>query len=162
MITNLRRNNPKKFYRKFRKRKQQNVHNITLEQFKEHFSNLMNIQDNNIDRNNEPNSEDNVFEELDVPFTEPELERGIRDLKRDKSTEFDNLMNEYLITGKAYLIPILGKLFNNIINTGKYPKLWVYIQSIIIPVFKKGDVNEPKHYRGISLVSHVGKYLRGC
>jgi hypothetical protein len=26
----------------------------------------MNIQDNNIDRNNEPNSEDNVFEELDV------------------------------------------------------------------------------------------------
>ena len=72
------------------------MHNITLEQFKEHFSNLMNIQDNNIDRDNEPNSEDNVFEELDVPFTEPELERGIRDLKRDKSTGFDNLMNEYL------------------------------------------------------------------
>jgi hypothetical protein len=66
---------------------------------------------------------------------------GIRDLKRDKSTEFDNLMNEYLITGKAYLIPILGKLFNNIINTGIDPELWV--QSIIIPVFKKGDVNEP-------------------
>jgi hypothetical protein len=73
MISNLRRNNPKKFYRKFRKRKQQNVHNITLEQFKEHFSNLMNIQDKNIDRDNEPNSEDNVFEELDAPFTEPEL-----------------------------------------------------------------------------------------
>jgi hypothetical protein len=79
------------------------------------------------------------------------LERGIRDLKRDKFTGFDNLMNEYLITGKAYLIPILGKLLNNIINTGIYPELWV--QSIIIPVFKKGDVNEPKHYRGISLVS---------
>jgi hypothetical protein len=155
MITNLRRNNPKKFYRRFRKRKQQNVHNITLEQFKEHFSNLMNRHDNNIDRDNEPNSEDNVFEELDVPFTEPELERGIRDLKRDKSTGFDNLMNEYLITGKAYLIPILEKLFNNIINTGIYPELWV--QSIIIPVFKKGDVNEPKNYRGISFVSHVGK-----
>jgi 2-phosphoglycerate kinase len=61
MITNLRRHNPKKFNRKFRKRKQLNVHNITLEQFKEHFSNLMNIQDNNIDRNNEPNSQDNVF-----------------------------------------------------------------------------------------------------
>ena len=135
------------------------MHNITLEQFKEHFSNLMNIQDNNIDRNNEPNSEDNVFEELDVPFTEPELERGIRDLKRDKSTGFDNLMNEYLITGKAYLIPILGKLFNNIINTGICPELWV--QSIIIPVFKKGDVNEPKNYRGISLVSHVGQLFTG-
>ena len=51
------------------------------------------------------------------------------------------------MTGKAYLIPILGKLFNNIINTGIYPELWV--QSIIIPVSKKGDVNEPKNYRGI-------------
>jgi hypothetical protein len=118
MITNSRRNNTKKFYRKFRKRKQQNVHNITLEQFKEHFSNLMNIHDNNIDRDNEPNYDDNMFCELDVPFTEPELERGLRDLKRDKSTGFDNLMNEYLITGKAYLIPILRKLFNNIIDTG--------------------------------------------
>ena len=102
MITNFRRYNPKKFNRKFRKRKQLNVHNITLEQFKEHLSNLMNRHDNNIDRDNEPNSEDNVFVELDVPFTEPELERGIRDLKRDKSTGFDNLINEYLITGKAY------------------------------------------------------------
>ena len=49
------------------------MHNITLEQFKEHFSNLMNIHDNNIDRDNEPNYDDNVFGELDVPFTEPEL-----------------------------------------------------------------------------------------
>jgi hypothetical protein len=54
----------------------------------------MNIQDNNIDRDNEPNSEDNVFEELDVPFTEPELEHSIRDLKRDKST--DNNIIVYL------------------------------------------------------------------
>jgi hypothetical protein len=173
-------------------------------------------------------------------------------LKRDKSTGFDNLINEYLITGKAYLIPILGKLFNNIINTGIDPELWVqsiiilvfkikysfiklsnpvdlsrfksriphsnygsvkdtssssntlssdfgslslsmllsclfiraylipilgklfnniintgidpelWVQSIIILVFKKGDVNEPKNYRGISLVSHVGKHFTDC
>jgi hypothetical protein len=63
------------------------------------------------------------------------------------------------ITGKAYLIPILAKLFNNIINTGIYPELWV--ESIIIPVFKKEDVNEPKIYRGISLVSHVGQLFTG-
>jgi hypothetical protein len=72
-------------------------------------------------------------------------------LKQDKSTGFDNLMNEYLITCNAYLIPILGKRFNYIINIGIYPELWVQI--IIIPVFKKGDVNELKNYRGISLVS---------
>ena len=65
-----------------------------------------------------------MFEELDVPFTESEIERGIRDLKRDKSTGFDNIMNEYLITGKAYLIPILGKLFNNISLVSHVGKLF--------------------------------------
>jgi hypothetical protein len=28
-------------------------------------------------------------------------------------------------------------------------------------VFKKGDVNEPKNYRGISLLSHVGQLFTG-
>jgi hypothetical protein len=70
-------------------------------------------------------------------------------------------MNEYLITGKTYLIPILCKLFNNILNTRHFPELWV--QSIIIPVFKKGNINEPKTYRGISLVDYVRKlYSRHC
>jgi hypothetical protein len=43
-----------------------------------------------------------------------------------------------------------NRLFNNILNTRHFPELWV--QSIIIPVFKKGNINEPKTYRGISLV----------
>jgi hypothetical protein len=38
-----------------------------------------------------------VFEELDVPFTEPELERGIRDLKRDKSTGFDKYYAHFAV-----------------------------------------------------------------
>jgi hypothetical protein len=29
--------------------------------------------------------------------------------------------------------------------------------AIIIPIFKKGDVNDTGNYRGISLLSHVGK-----
>ena len=53
------------------------------------------------------------------------------------------------------------KLFNNILNTRHFPELWV--QSIIIPVFKKGNINEPKTYRGISLVDYVRKlYSRHC
>jgi hypothetical protein len=54
-------------------------------------------------------------------------------VKENNWSLFDNLMNEYLITGKTYLKPILCKLFNNILNTRHFPELWV--QSIIIPVF---------------------------
>jgi hypothetical protein len=39
--------------------------------------------------------------------------------------------------------------------SGIFPELWV--KSIIIPIFKKGDVNDTGNYRGISLLSHVGK-----
>ena len=33
------------------------------------------------------------------------------------------------------------------------------MKSIIIPIFKKGDVNDTGNYRGISLVSHVGIFF---
>ena len=36
-----------------------------------------------------------------------------------------------------------------------FPELWV--KFIIIPIFKKGDVNDTGNYRRISLLSHVGK-----
>ena len=56
---------------------------------------------------------------------------------------------------KHLIKPVLCKLFNNILNTGNFPEIWV--RSIIIPVFKKGNQNDPGNYRGISLVSHMGK-----
>ena len=39
--------------------------------------------------------------------------------------------------------------------SGIFPELW--LKSIIIPIFKKGNVNDTGNYRGISLLSHVGK-----
>jgi hypothetical protein len=47
-------------------------------------------------------------------------------------------MNEYILTGKTTLISVLCKHFNNILMSGIFPELWV--KSIIIPIFKKGDV----------------------
>jgi hypothetical protein len=63
-------------------------------------------------------------------------------------------MNEYILTGKTTLIPVLCKLFKNILISGIFPELWV--KSIIIPIFKKGDVNDTGNCREISLLSHVG------
>ena len=46
-------------------------------------------------------------------------------------------------------------LFNNVLDSGYFPDSWT--KAIILPVFKKGNVNEVKNYRGISLISNLGK-----
>jgi hypothetical protein len=47
-------------------------------------------------------------------------------------------------------------LFNTLFDRGVYPGDWT--ESIILPLFKKGDVNNPNNYRGISL-SNIGSKL---
>ena len=109
MLNNLRRKNPKKFYRKLKKIKKPIHSEITIEQFEEHFSKLMikgNISTND---NNNVNLE-NIFEELVVTFTEVELDKCGKVLKKNKSVGTDNIINEYILTGKTTLIPVLCKL----------------------------------------------------
>ncbi|VDI52487.1 Hypothetical predicted protein [Mytilus galloprovincialis] len=87
-----------------------------------------------------------IFEELDRNFTEKELEDNVRKLNKNKSPGVDNIVNEYIIESKPVLLPLLCKLFNVILCTGFFPELWV--KSIIVPLFKKGPVNDPGNYRG--------------
>jgi hypothetical protein len=44
-----------------------------------------------------------VFEELDKPFTENEIETCIKGLNRNKSPGVDNILNEYILDGKTIL-----------------------------------------------------------
>ena len=62
MLSNLRKSNPKRFYRKFKKRKQPVIHDISLEKFEEHFKNLTS-KDNTGDLNHD--TTETVFDELD-------------------------------------------------------------------------------------------------
>ena len=41
------------------------------------------------------------------------------------------------------------KCFNALFEKGIFPTKWT--ESIVLPLFKKGDVNNPNNYRGISL-----------
>jgi hypothetical protein len=70
------------------------------------------INTNDNDRDN-LNTE-KVFEEFYIPFTEAEVEKCLKALKKNKTVGSDNIMNEYILTGKAELIPVLCKLFRAI------------------------------------------------
>ena len=54
------------------------------------------------------------------------------------------------------MIPIYVKLFNKILDTGDIPEDW--LTGLIIPIYKnKGEKNDPNNYRGITLLSCLGK-----
>jgi hypothetical protein len=56
------------------------------------------------------------------------------------------------------VVQFFPKLFNKIFDNGVFPDSWT--ESVIFPIFKKGDVNNPNNYRGISL-SDISSKLFG-
>ena len=64
----------------------------------------------------------------------------------------DTLLNEMLKHGRYYLIPSLGRRFNDITETGTFPTEWNI--GVIKPIYKKkGDKKCPANYRGITLTT---------
>ena len=49
----------------------------------------------------------------------------------------------------------LVNLFNRILDTGKFPTLWSF--GLIVPIHKKDDRSKVENYRGITLLSALGK-----
>ena len=75
--------------------------------------------------------------------------------KNAKSSGFDGIINEFIKHASTLFKQVLLKLFNAIFNTGIFPKVWAIGE--IVPIHKKGDVNDPSNYRGITLMSCLGK-----
>ncbi len=96
-----------------------------------------------------------MFEELNVEISCSEIDKSILQLKHSKSGGPDMTLNEFLIHGKGTLIPFLSKLFNASLNKGYFPDSWG--EGHIVPIHKKGNIDIVNNYRGITLLSTVGK-----
>ena len=57
--------------------------------------------------------------------------------------------------GNAVVIDYLVLLFNKSFDCGTFTLEWC--KSIIVPIHKKGDMNNPDNHRGIALTSVVSK-----
>ena len=67
-----------------------------------------------------------------------EIHDQISKLKNKKAPATGTLLNEMLKHGRYYLIPSLGRIFNDIIETGTFPTEWNI--GVIKPIYKKkGD-----------------------
>ena len=93
--------------------------------------------------------------ELDRPFSQKEIERLINTLKNNKAAGYDSINNEMLKSAIKCISPLLVELFNKIILTEYYPKLWDV--GIRTPLHKCDDISNPDNYRGITINSCLSK-----
>ena len=103
----------------------------------------------------ETHSNERVEGPIDYPITDEEFEAAINKLKANKSPVIDNILKEVIRIRKEAIKLHLVNLFNQILDTVKYPTLWSF--GLIVPIHKKDDWSKVENYRGITLLSVLGK-----
>ena len=101
---------------------------------------------------------DPINDTLDIstdPFTLEEYRTAKLSIKEGKACGDDKIAPEVL--KRCDLDHIVLDFCNNALMKGEKPEQWSI--SKIIPLPKKGDLGDPKNYRGISLSSLVAKSL---
>lgn len=95
------------------------------------------------------------FDELDTCITIDEVHMGISKMKTGKASGPDLIVSEFIVASKDILAPYMCRMFNVVFDTGLFPETWALGE--VIPLHKKGSRNEVENYRGITLLSVVGK-----
>lgn len=85
-----------------------------------------------------------------------EIRKVIKNLKNNKACGMDNILNEHIKATANILMDRYVELFNNVLTSGVIPSEWT--KGYIVPLYKnKGEKNDPNNYRGITILSCLGK-----
>ena len=95
--------------------------------------------------------------EDDHPILRREVEAAVQSLKKGKSAGVDNIPAELVQTGGENVITALTASCKKIWQTGEWPTPW--IQSLVITLPKKGNLQQCRNYRTTSLISHPNKVM---
>ena len=93
----------------------------------------------------------------DFVIDSSDVQKALNNLK-DKITRTPEGVPPYVIKRIApAILHFLTFFFNASLKTGFIPSQWK--QAIVVPVFKKGDQNQPNNYRPISLTSTFSRIM---
>jgi len=117
-----------------------------MARWRNYFSQLLNLH------------EDNDVRQAEIHTVEPlvpepsafEVELAIIKLKNHKSPGTDQIPAELITAGGKTICSSIHKLIISIWNKEELPEEWK--ESIIVPIYKKGDKRPCNNYRGISLL----------
>jgi hypothetical protein len=94
---------------------------------------------------------------LELPIQQKEVEEVISRMKNGKAGGTDGIVNEMIKNGGEQLAKSITWLFNLVWDWECIPEDWK--RGVIFPIFKGGDNTDPNDYRGITLLSVLGKSL---
>ena len=138
--------------------------NVTIDELFEHFSVLNATEDDEsgLESKSESQIQSNVGNEysesetVNSPITEDEVSKAVKRLKNGKACGEDCTLNEMIKAFSEDHLHLLTQTFNVVLLSGHIPKEWA--TGVIKPIYKnKGDINDPDNYRGITLLSCLGK-----
>ena len=160
-LVNLSKNDSKTFWKEIKSGKKKDENGAC--NFFEHFKLLaqkdVNIKESakeEIERCNIANETNpTTVDALDREITLDELNASIKELKKDKASGCDHILNEFLVNSSLLIKYLILSIFNSILTLECFPKQWCV--GSITPVFKSGEKNNPTNYRGITLLSCLGK-----
>jgi hypothetical protein len=134
---------------------------VPISAFKTHFEKLGNSTKNSnsdFDPRKIPHA---LNEEINRDFTLEEVLENMKRLKNNKSEGVDFIKNEYIKNCPRSVIVLAVSLFSLVLKTGIVPTLWCI--GLINPIYKqKGSSLDPKNYRGVTLLSCLGKLFISC
>ena len=79
-----------------------------------------------------------------------EFEMAIDKLKKHKSSVIDPVPSELVKAGGRTIRSEIRKLINSLWSKEELPEEWK--ESIIVPIYKKGDKSDCRSYTGMSLL----------
>ena len=140
--------------------------NITMDRWKLYFEKLgTNGQENdNLPDFNHRITDNEILnklsQEINKPVTETEIKILVREkLSKSKGVGVDRIRNKIIsscLQNKQFL-GIFKQLSNKIMDSGIYPNKWKI--DLIKPIHKKDATSKETNYRGISLLSCLGKFF---
>ena len=93
--------------------------------------------------------------DLDRPIERAEVERAVKKMKSGKASGVDGIVSEILKRGGEGMLELTWKLCSEVFEAERVPRDWT--RGLIFPLFKGGEKLSTDNYRGICLLSIIGK-----
>ena len=159
-LADLSRSNPRVFWDKVKSnKKKQGLPGLD---FYEHFKGLADrnskVSDSGREEINEGNmsvSGEILNDSLDMDFSMDELNKGISKLKGGKSAGPDEILNEFIVNATYEVKLLILSIFNSALRLEYFPSCWSI--GSLAPIYKSGDIGDVNNYRGIPILSCLGK-----
>lgn len=90
-----------------------------------------------------------------LPTEKNEIKNIIRDLKNNKTPGLDNIKSETLKPIAELVLDPLVYIINWCMTEGYWPT--AFKDSLVIPIYKKGDIKVPVNFRPISIITNFSK-----